>query len=114
MPLVRLFVLVAALGILITPLTTAVAQTESRDATTLGAMFTPTSLPTFITPLAPMLWVMENLPNTVTGGSRVTSNRWKAMLFTTGSDRSMPKTTILGLNPPIGSSPTVTVNVELA
>jgi len=114
MPLIRLSVLVVVLSILVTPLTTAVAQTESQDATTLGVTSTPTILPTSVDPCDSIPHVICNLPNTVPGGSTVTANVWKAMLFTTGPNRSNPQAITLGLNPATGAVLPNNANVELA
>ena len=58
--------------------------------------------------------VISNLPNTVTGGSTVSNDIWKAMLFTTGSSPTQLASVVVGLNPPTGATPPIEPNVEVS
>jgi hypothetical protein len=48
--------------------------------------------------------VISNVPNTVTGGSSLSADNHKAILFTTGSYTSNITSLVLGLNPATGST----------
>ena len=57
--------------------------------------------------------VISNSPNTVNGGSTLSSTINKAILFTTGPHASYITSLVLGLNPPSGTPFTGALNISL-